>query len=233
MCHSCSTFQSSCCLHLQWIRRLLRNIGNPLHIHRTVIKIFMIMNLRSRVYSLHTWTCPPWLRLRRRLCENRARSLLLLKLRCHISLSATFLLRIPRIVFFIISPAKDWNTGRVIWTRDDVHLLSFLCYFCSCHVYERLETGFVLMIGFIELFDTARDYTLLLHTHTITRVYSHVFTRPCSVAASNGGRSLSSGFPNYPRPQLPASNSKSSQRLNLSSPLTHSVNSVTQVSSTI
>jgi hypothetical protein len=34
--------------------------------------------------------------------------------------------------------------------------------FCSahCHVHERLWMGFGLLIGFTELFDTARDYTL-------------------------------------------------------------------------
>jgi hypothetical protein len=42
------------------------------------------------------------------------------------------------------------------------------------------------------------------------------------VAASNGGSSPSSEFPKCPRPQLPAPHSNSSQRLNRSSPLTHS-----------
>jgi hypothetical protein len=37
-----------------------------------------------------------------------------------------------------------------------------------------------------------------------TSVHCHVIAGRCSVAASNGGRSPSSGFPNYPRPQLPA-----------------------------
>jgi hypothetical protein len=64
-------------------------------------------------------------------------------------------------------------------------------------------------------------YSSLLHTHT--SVPSHVFTSCCSVAACNGGHSPSSGFPNYPRPQLPASHSNSSQRPNISCPLTHSL----------
>jgi hypothetical protein len=58
------------------------------------------------------------------------------------------------------------------------------------------------MTGFIEVFDTARDYTLqfgVAHTHTHTSVHSHVITSRCSVAASNGGRSLSPGFQNCPR----------------------------------
>jgi hypothetical protein len=75
-------------------------------------------------------------------------------------------------------------------------------------------------------------YSTWLHLqYTITHnsVHSHVFTSRCSVPASNGGRSASSGYPNYSRPQLPASQSKNSQRLNLSSSLTHSLtNQLTQ-----
>jgi hypothetical protein len=67
-----------------------------------------------------------------------------------------------------------------------------------------------------------RVTTLYTHTHTHTSVYSHFFTCRYSIAASNGGRSTSSGFPKCRRPPLPVSNSNSSHRLNLSSPLTHS-----------
>jgi hypothetical protein len=84
------------------------------------------------------------------------------------------------------------------------------------------------MIGFIGLFDTARDCTLqftVTRTRTHASVYSHTFSSRCSVAASNGGISPYSGFPNYPRPQLSASNSDSSERLNLFSCLTNSVTS--------
>jgi hypothetical protein len=64
--------------------------------------------------------------------------------------------------------------------------------------------GFGLMIGFIEYFNTSRDYTLQFtvthtHTHTHTSVHSHVFTSRCLVVAFSGGRSRYSGFPNYPR----------------------------------
>jgi hypothetical protein len=72
-------------------------------------------------------------------------------------------------------------------------------------------------------------YNSLLHAHT--NVHSHFFTSHCSVAASNGRRYPSSGFPNYPRRQLPASLSNSSQRLNLSSPLTNP-DTLTQLNST-
>jgi hypothetical protein len=74
-----------------------------------------------------------------------------------------------------------------------------------------------------------RLYTACAHTsqfaiiHTHNNVHSHVFTSRCSVAAINGGRYPSSGFPNYPQPQLPAFDSNSSQQLSLSSPLTHSL----------
>jgi hypothetical protein len=47
------------------------------------------------------------------------------------------------------------------------------------------------MVGFIRPFGTASDYTL--------QFTSHVFTSRCLLAASNGGRSPSSGFRNYPQ----------------------------------
>jgi hypothetical protein len=62
---------------------------------------------------------------------------------------------------------------------------------------------------------TVHCYT---HTHTHTSVHNH---SRCLVGSSNGGLSPSSGFPNYPLPQLPASNVNSSRWLNLSSSLTH------------
>jgi hypothetical protein len=95
-----------------------------------------------------------------------------------------------------------------------------------CHGIEWLYTGFGLMVGYIGFFDTARDYSLqFIITHTRARVrtsvHCHVFTSRYSVAASNGWCFPSSGFPNYPRPQLPASNSNRTQRLNRNIPLTH------------
>jgi hypothetical protein len=72
-------------------------------------------------------------------------------------------------------------------------------------------------------------YNLLLHTHAHahTIVHSHVFASRCSVAASNGRCSSSSGFSNYPQLQLPVSHGDSSQWLSPSSPhnnwLTHSL----------
>jgi hypothetical protein len=53
------------------------------------------------------------------------------------------------------------------------------------------------------------DSLIELHTPNITanaaHIKSSVFTSRCFVAASNGGRTPSSGFPNSPRPQLLAS----------------------------
>jgi hypothetical protein len=60
----------------------------------------------------------------------------------------------------------------------------------------------------------------LLCTRTERERESRLHERRCLVAASKGGRSPSSGFPNYIRPQLPASHCNSSQLLNLSSSLT-------------
>jgi hypothetical protein len=92
-----------------------------------------------------------------------------------------------------------------------------------------------LVIGFIEflqLVTTSKDYGLtVLHTsqstirHTRSSQSVTVFTSRCSVTASNGGHIPSSQFPNCPRPQLPASNSKISEQLppqQLSNQLTHS-----------
>jgi hypothetical protein len=76
------------------------------------------------------------------------------------------------------------------------------------------------MTGFIGLFDTARDYfTVHFYTHTNVLQSCHHCCR--LVAASNDWRSPSCVFLNCPWPQLPASNSNSSQQLNPSSFPTH------------
>jgi hypothetical protein len=55
-----------------------------------------------------------------------------------------------------------------------------------------------MMTEFIAHFDTLRDYILQFTiTHIHTSVHSQVFPSRCLVAASNGGRSLSSGFPKF------------------------------------
>jgi hypothetical protein len=78
------------------------------------------------------------------------------------------------------------------------------------------------MTIFVGLFDTVYDYTLQ-YTVAHTRMHLHCC---CLLVASNGGRSLSSGFLICPWPRLPTSNCDSSQRLNHSSPLTNSLNKV-------
>jgi hypothetical protein len=71
---------------------------------------------------------------------------------------------------------------------------------------------------------TSKDYAVtVLHSSEITvgrnRSFHSVtvFTSRCLVAGSNGGHSSFFGFPNCPRPQLPASNSNNSQQLHPSS----------------
>jgi hypothetical protein len=103
--------------------------------------------------------------------------------------------------------------------------------YMECHVSEWLQTGFGLVIGFLGLLCNTWLH-LTNHYHRQTGVHSLVFTSRCSVAASNGGCSPSSGFPNYPQPQLPASNSNGSLGLNLSSSLSNSpTNYFTQLNS--
>jgi hypothetical protein len=81
-----------------------------------------------------------------------------------------------------------------------------------CHVIEWLQTGFRLVIGLIERLQnvTTNNYDSLTEfTHSKgnynTQIVFSVFISRCLVAASSCGRSPSSGFPNCPRPQLPAS----------------------------
>jgi hypothetical protein len=81
---------------------------------------------------------------------------------------------------------------------------------------------------------TECNYKWLRHSHWVTRSKNYcnhrthkvfpVFLNRCSVEASNGRRSPSSGFPNCPQTQLPDSHSNRSQRPNLSSSLTLSPN---------
>jgi hypothetical protein len=107
------------------------------------------------------------------------------------------------ILFNLISIITYWRS---------VQYIAYI-YF---HVVGWLNTSFGLMVGFIAHFDTARDYT---SQYTITRLYYSGL-----VAASNSGRSPSSGFLKCHRPQLPVSKSNISQRLNPSSSLTAAAN---------
>lgn len=80
------------------------------------------------------------------------------------------------------------------------------------------------MIWFIAHFDTARDYFLHFtithtHSHSLSLYSVHSYLHCCM--ASNDGCSITSGFPNCPRPKLSASHSNSSPWLNPSSPQTN------------
>jgi hypothetical protein len=68
---------------------------------------------------------------------------------------------------------------------------------------------------------------LCLHAHMRTRTHAHTQCPQshlhchCLVVVCNGGPSPSSGFPNCPQPQLPASHSNSSSQQQNNSSLTH------------
>jgi hypothetical protein len=89
--------------------------------------------------------------------------------------------------------------------------------------------GFVLVTRFIDHSQivTTSNYNSFANSYTL----QFTTTRPMCLHQSlpangfNGGRSPCSGFQIYPRPQLPAPHSNSSQRLNCTSPLTHSLHS--------
>jgi hypothetical protein len=81
--------------------------------------------------------------------------------------------------------------------------------------------GIELVTGFILHSYNSLHY--INHCRTLGILSPLVFTSRCFVAASKGGRSPSSGFPNYSMPSLPASNSNRLQWLNRGSPLTHSL----------
>jgi hypothetical protein len=90
-----------------------------------------------------------------------------------------------------------------------------------------------LLIGFVEILQlvtTSEDHALtVLHTSQITigptwSSRSVSLHYPLLGSGFNCKRSPSSGFPNCPRPQLPASHNNSSQHLNLSAYLTATPN---------
>jgi hypothetical protein len=55
---------------------------------------------------------------------------------------------------------------------------------------------FSTFMDYMNVYDYTLQFTI---THTHTSVHGHIFTSRCSVAASNRGRSLFSGFPKCPR----------------------------------
>jgi hypothetical protein len=114
----------------------------------------------------------------------------------------------------------------VLPTRVPYHLQ---IYTVTCM--SDYKWAFGLVIGFIAHFCTqlvttgnysaaANSHSANSLQHTLKSSQPAVFTS-FLVTASNGGRSPSSGFPNYPLDQLPASDSNGSQGLNGSGPVTH------------
>jgi hypothetical protein len=116
------------------------------------------------------------------------------------------------------------SESKILSFHDSVPMMLYLDY--NFKILSRdgvIIGGFRLMTGFIGLFDTARDYTLQFTIgHTRSSQSATAFISRCLLLTSNRGRSPSSCFPNSPRPQPPASDSYSSQRLNYSRPITPS-----------
>jgi hypothetical protein len=95
-------------------------------------------------------------------------------------------------------------------TCDETPYFLYKVYSVTCT--KDYIRGFGLVLGFIGFLDTQRVtilYKSLLHARI--SVHGQVFTSRCSGAASNGESFLSTRFPNYSWPQLPAYNSNSSQ----------------------
>jgi hypothetical protein len=128
-----------------------------------------------------------------------------------------------------LSPTTHWTF--IVWYTADI--LINVARICPQHIKYILSQFYGMWLwrglGFEDraywtLWSRAwLHFTIHYYTHTHSCVHSHVFTSRCSVAAFNNGRSHFSMFPDYPRPQLLASHSNSSQRLNLSISLTNSV----------
>jgi hypothetical protein len=119
--------------------------------------------------------------------------------------------------WFPVPPRKCWDSI-VTWMSDYRRGLDWQSDLWDC----LIQRDYVLLFTISHTHTHTHTHTRT-HTHTHTSFHSHVFTSHCLVAVSNGGRSPSSWFPKCSRPQLPASHSNSSQKLNPSSPLTNSL----------
>jgi hypothetical protein len=65
-------------------------------------------------------------------------------------------------------PSRLGISSYPVYLKQKLDFISETLYSFYYQVYEWLHTGFELVIGFILLFDTARDYTLLFTiTHTL------------------------------------------------------------------
>jgi hypothetical protein len=102
------------------------------------------------------------------------------------------------------------------------------CHVMKCDYRRRLDLLLDLLDSYRSV--TTSNYNRFTNSHTLQFTTEHtrssqlvtVFSSRCLVAAYNKGCSPSSGFPNYPRPQLPASNSSTSQQLSPRGYLTNS-----------
>jgi hypothetical protein len=99
-----------------------------------------------------------------------------------------------------------WSSGGNIWSK-----YFFLNPVACCFLYKTKDLS------------APSYFAVHYYTHTHTSVQSCFHCR-CLLMAPNGGRSPSSGSPKCTRPQLPASNSNSSQHLNPSVYLTTTQN---------
>jgi hypothetical protein len=157
----------------------------------------------------------------------------------------------PHVLKICTTPI-DVESNEIHWQRTHTinnltthFLLNFTWFICSIYcnilslVWVGLQTGFGLWIGFIDslIQRVTRLYNSVLHTYTHISVYSHVFTSRCSVAAYNGARCPSSGFPNYPRAsvtsfsqnKLPTTELQQSFNYQLSDWVTHQPTYTTQL----
>jgi hypothetical protein len=117
----------------------------------------------------------------------------------------------------VFTRAFHWPPPWAKWIQSapSISLRSSLILSC-----DWLQTGFGLIIAFTEFL-----YNLLIHYTVLSYTHKHYCPQPrlhcrCLIAASKGGPSPYSAFPNCPRPQLPASHSNNSQQLNPSRYLT-------------
>jgi hypothetical protein len=117
----------------------------------------------------------------------------------------------------LIFAASSERCATVLEYTHATCLLFHLSYFVALCVYKSALSKGVQMAHCT--LETMFSYCI----NTVFSTYKNVSNRNCGlVAAFNGGRSPSSGFVNYPQPQLPASHSDCSQQLNRSTSLTNS-----------
>jgi hypothetical protein len=115
-----------------------------------------------------------------------------------VSVKRTISHHIPA-VFFLDAAVKNLNSHYVI----SLHIVTWLTI-NGVWIGNQICCTFVLVTT--NNYDSLTELHILKITVTTAHMkYFTVFTSRCLVAASNGGRFPFSGFPNCPRPHLPAS----------------------------